>query len=244
MRSGTDTDRPTAIVIGASGAIGAAVTEALLRDPHYRVIGVSRQAPTAQHSRLQWYQTDHSEASMEALASTLSSPSVELERVVICTGTLHGDDFFPEKKIEQLQPRALRHLMEVNVLIPAGWLRALTPALTNARAVVAVVSARVGSITDNRSGGWYSYRSSKAALNMILKSLAVEYSRRAPGVKLLAFHPGTTDSALSRPFQKNLPTAKLFTPAFVAERLVHIMSAQRADGQLHFLDWQGQEVPW
>lgn len=244
MNSGTEHDGPVALVIGASGAIGSAVTAALISEARYRVIGVSRQAPTAQHERLQWHQTDHSEGSMEALASDLAASSVELERVVICTGTLHGDDFFPEKKIEQLQPHALRHVMEVNVLLPAGWLRALTPALTRSRAVVAVVSARVGSIADNRSGGWYSYRSSKAALNMLLKSLAIEYSRRAPGVKLLAFHPGTTDSALSRPFQKSVPEGKLFAPAFVAERLVQIMSAQRADGQLHFLDWQGQEVPW
>ncbi len=244
MQTTARNDDFTALVIGASGAIGAAVVDQLLSDGRYRVIAVSRQAPLAQHAKLQWFQTDHSEDSMKELAHILSQSSSVLARVVICTGTLHGDGFSPEKKIEHLEKQALRHVMEVNVALPAGWLRVLTPALSQSQAVVAVLSARVGSIEDNRSGGWYSYRSSKAALNMILKSLSIELARRAPGVKLLAFHPGTTDSALSQPFQKNVPAGKLFKPAFVAERLVAIMDAQRADGNLHFLDWQGLEVPW
>jgi NAD(P)-dependent dehydrogenase (short-subunit alcohol dehydrogenase family) len=232
-----------ALIIGASGSIGAAVANRFL-DTGYHVIGVSRQPAKMQHPNLTWYQTDHGEASMAEITESLSDSAASLQRVVICTGVLHGDDFAPEKKIEQLHVDAMRRVFDINVHVPAGWLRALTPLLCRSDAVVAVLSARVGSIEDNRSGGWYSYRSSKAALNMILKSLSIELARRAPGVKLLAFHPGTTDSALSQPFQKNVPAGKLFTPAFVAERLTAIMDAQRADGTLDFLDWQGLEVPW
>jgi NAD(P)-dependent dehydrogenase (short-subunit alcohol dehydrogenase family) len=110
--------------------------------------------------------------------------------------------------------------------------------------VVAVLSARVGSIGDNRLGGWYGYRASKAALNMFLQTAAVEYARRARRVKLLAFHPGTTDTALSAPFQKNVAAGKLFTPDFVAQRLLGLMDAAEPDGRLGFLDWAGKTVPW
>lgn len=238
------TNEGTALVIGASGAIGTAVTRQFLDTNRYHVIGVSRQPAGMTHRNLDWYQTDHSEASISEIRDSLSRAAPALQRVVICTGVLHGDHFSPEKKIEQLEADAMRHVFEVNVHLPASWLRTLTPLLCRSQAVVAVLSARVGSIGDNRSGGWYSYRSSKAALNMMLKSLSIELGRRAPDVKLIAFHPGTTDSPLSQPFQKNVPPVKLFAPAFVAQRLSHIMDEQRADGVLHFLDWQGLEVPW
>ena len=108
--------------------------------------------------------------------------------------------------IRMMHEAAMQHVLHVNTIVPALWLKALAPALKRASAsVVAVTSARVGSIGDNRMGGWYSYRASKAALNMVLKSAAIEYRRRAPRVKVMAFHPGTTDSDLSRPFQRGVP---------------------------------------
>jgi len=110
--------------------------------------------------------------------------------------------------------------------------------------VVAVLSARVGSITDNQLGGWYSYRASKAALNMVLKSAAVEYRRRLPRVKLLAFHPGTTDTALSRPFQRGVAPEKLFSPEFVARRLAQLLDQLQPDGELSYLAWDGSSIEW
>ena len=107
-----------------------------------------------------------------------------------------------------------------------------------------MLSARVGSIADNHLGGWYSYRCAKAALNMGLKSAAIELARRAKGIKLVAFHPGTVDTPLSEPFQKNVAPEKLFEPAFVAERLDEILAAHAADGELSYLDWAGKAVPW
>jgi len=109
---------------------------------------------------------------------------------------------------------------------------------------VTVFSARVGSVSDNRLGGWYGYRASKAALNMMLKTASVELKRRAKGVKLVSFHPGTTDTSLSKPFQKNVPEGKLFTPDFVAQQLLSLESRLVLDGELSYLDWQGQEIPF
>ena len=105
-------------------------------------------------------------------------------------------------------------------------------------------SARVGSIEDNRLGGWYSYRASKAALNMMLKSTAIEFARRSKNIKLIAFHPGTTDTTLSEPFQKNVPVGKLFQPSFVAQQLLSILEDVSVDGRASFLDWKGNDIDW
>ena len=93
-------------------------------------------------------------------------------------------------------------------------------------------------------GGWYGYRSSKAALNMLLKTASVEYARRNKNVKLISFHPGTTDTDLSKPFQSAVRAEKLFTPDFVASKLLELMNSSNIDGELSFLDWQGETVEW
>jgi len=136
-------------------------------------------------------------------------------------------------------------VLDTNTVVPALWLAGLVePLRRSSGCVVAVLSARVGSIADNRLGGWYSYRASKAALNMVLQTAAVEYRRRARRVRLLAFHPGTTDTPLSVPFQRNVPEDKLFTPAFVAAQLLQIMDEREGEGEVEFVDWAGKAVPW
>ena len=109
---------------------------------------------------------------------------------------------------------------------------------------IAVFSARVGSISDNQLGGWYSYRASKAALNMVLKCAAIELARLNPRAKLVAFHPGTTDTNMSKPFQKGVPAEKLFSPDFVASRLLVSLDSIVPDGELAFLDWDGKAIAW
>jgi NAD(P)-dependent dehydrogenase (short-subunit alcohol dehydrogenase family) len=110
--------------------------------------------------------------------------------------------------------------------------------------VVVALSARVGSIGDNRLGGWYAYRASKSALNMMLKTVSVEYARRVKNVKLISFHPGTTDTALSKPFQASVPKQNLFSTAFVADCLMGIMDEAEVDGQLSYVDWNGKAIAW
>jgi NAD(P)-dependent dehydrogenase (short-subunit alcohol dehydrogenase family) len=239
-----------AIVVGASGGIGDAVWRALLDEPAItRVHAVSRSAsPADAPPGLIWHQCDGSEDARAATVATigedLSEQDLSLHRVVICIGTLHGDDYRPERALAELSPAVMQEVYRVNAVLPMLWLASLAPLFKGSQCVAAAFSARVGSIADNRLGGWYSYRASKAALNMMLQSAAAELGRSARGVKLLAFHPGTTDTALSRPFQARVPEGKLFTVEYVAARLLAVMDAARPDGTLSFVDYAGATIDW
>jgi NAD(P)-dependent dehydrogenase (short-subunit alcohol dehydrogenase family) len=168
-----------------------------------------------------------------------------LSRVFICHGLLHDDASYPEKKLSEFDPTSFLNILNANTLTPLLWLKHLTTQMNHKNECKFVfLSARVGSITDNKLGGWYSYRSSKAALNMLLKSAAIELKRTVKNVKLIAFHPGTTDSPLSKPFQKNVPKGKLFTRDFVASALIDITNKAQLDGELSFVDWQGETIDW
>ena len=239
----------TALVVGADGGIGGALLSALLeQEQHARVFAVSRSAAPASAAapaKLDWRQCDQTETGIADVVDAIRESGMPLHRVVICPGILHGDGLRPEKALEQLRRSSMREVLDINTVLPTLWLSALTPLLRDTPdAVVAVLSARIGSIGDNNLGGWYSYRASKAALNMVLKTAAIEFARRAPRVKLLAFHPGTTDTELSRPFQARVPADKLFEPDFVAQRLLAIMEEAEMDGELSFVDWAGKSIPW
>lgn len=241
---------PAALVIGANGGIGRAVVQSLLADGRFaEVHAVSRSdvsdANIDGSTGLVWHRCDHSEAGISAVVGELRQAGLALHRVVICSAMLHGGELQPEKSLERIRRESMAAVFEVNTILPMLWMSALAPLLRSAGdSVVAVLSARVGSIADNRLGGWYSYRASKAALNMLLKTAAIELARRAPRVKLIAFHPGTTDTALSRPFQARVAADKLFTPEFVARRLGVVMDESPADGELSFIDWAGHAVAW
>jgi NAD(P)-dependent dehydrogenase (short-subunit alcohol dehydrogenase family) len=248
-------DNNSALVIGASGGIGTALVQRLLADPSYTsVIGISRSAtPPAECSpaecstapRLRWLACDGSPAAISATGVAISEAVPQLSRIIICSGILHDAEHGPEKMLEQLDADWMQAVLQANSITPMLWLRAVAAKLTRKQPCrIAVLSARVGSISDNQLGGWYSYRASKAALNMLLKTAAVELARRAPASKLIAFHPGTTDTPLSRPFQSRVPSDKLFTPDFVAERLLKIMHEANADGTLAYLDWDNKLIDW
>ena len=113
-------------------------------------------------------------------------------------------------------------------------------------ATVAPIRLRIGSIADNGKGGWYAYRASKAALNMLLKTSAIEYQRSLPGLRFIAFHPGTTDTPLSEPFQRSVPEGKLFTPKYVAQCLLQRLdeASAAADGQARFVAYDGSTIAW
>jgi NAD(P)-dependent dehydrogenase (short-subunit alcohol dehydrogenase family) len=166
-------------------------------------------------------------------------------RVCICHGVLHQGDIQPEKRLEDINETSMQSVLHSNVVIPSLWLKLLFDFLKGQNnCILIALSARVGSIGDNKLGGWYAYRASKSALNMVMKTAAIEYSRRAKNVKLIAFHPGTTDTNLSKPFQKRVAEDKLFTPSFVAKQVTEIMNHASVDGQLSFLDWAGKSIDW
>ncbi|WP_396588609.1 SDR family NAD(P)-dependent oxidoreductase [Bermanella sp. R86510] len=236
----------TSIVIGASSTIAQAVINQLLESGQY--VHAISQHPRPNNSiseNLHWWVCHYGEHHIDELVDVLAGEIREnIEHVIICNGQLHADGINVEKKLDDIQEASFHQILNSNALIPTLWLRSLLPLLRKQHTKIAVFSARVGSIGDNRLGGWYSYRASKAALNMLLKTAAIEYARSAKGVKLVAFHPGTTDTPLSKPFQANVPEDKLFTPEFVASQLLDILETKHADGELSFVDWDGKDITW
>jgi NAD(P)-dependent dehydrogenase (short-subunit alcohol dehydrogenase family) len=234
------------LIIGGHGGIAQAIIHTLLNTERDKaIVVVSRGQRPANAADIDWYQSDHGEASINEITQAFQEQGLVFDRVFICLGILHDDTVSPEKRLEDLNAESLLHVFNINSITPVLWLKHLLPVLKNTDpARVAVFSARVGSITDNHLGGWYGYRTSKAALNMLLKSTAIEYARRAPNVKIIAFHPGTMDTELSRPFSQNVPKDKLFSAAFVAKQVINILDAQTADGELSFVDWNHQPIDW
>ncbi len=247
----------TALIQGSSRGIGLALVERLLNEPRVgRVLacarrpdgsaGLARLAET-HAGRLQMVQLDITDSGqLEALADGLRAERLRPHLVINVAGILHdGQGLAPEKRLEDLDFERMQRVFAVNALGPALLCRHLLPLMaTDGKAVLAALSARVGSIGDNRLGGWYAYRSSKAALNQILKTASIEARRRFKNVVLAALHPGTTDTNLSRPFQANVPDDKLFSTDFVAERLLSVIDQLELGDSGGFFAWDGQSIPW
>lgn len=242
--------KSTAIIIGASGGLGSALCKRWQQDHKAdHVIAISRHAipddEKSRESNTHFIQCNYTESSIVDACEKIKILTDSISRVCICNGILHNEHVWPEKRIEDISLSALQEVFTINSIVPILWLTALVTLVKGqSDCVISVFSARIGSIDDNRSGGWYSYRASKAALNMLLKTAAIEYARRAKNVKLIAFHPGTTDTALSRPFQGSVKQDNLFTPDFVAKHLVNIMNNQCVDGELSFIDWENKAIAW
>jgi NAD(P)-dependent dehydrogenase (short-subunit alcohol dehydrogenase family) len=242
--------KSTALIIGASGGLGSALCQRWLQDEQIdSVIAVSRNplseekknTPKAMH----FIQCDYSEAAITDACKKIDTLTDCIAHICICNGILHDGEHWPEKRIEEVNARTLQDIFTINSVIPMLWLKSLVSIVKgNTDCIIAVFSARIGSIGDNRSGGWYSYRASKAALNMLLKTAAIEYARRAKNIKLIAFHPGTTDTALSKPFQRSVNSENLFSTEFVADHLVEIMKHQVTDGELSYIDWENKAIVW
>ena len=239
--------RYTALVVGASGGIGAAVIKQLLASSQVgKVITVSRQSIHVDDSRTTQLTLDVSqEHGRAALKHALAAEPIHFFFNAI--GTLHDEAHHlqPEKRLDQLSIENLSQVMNINAFTPILLLSALQDSFKGSHpTVIASLSARVGSITDNQLGGWYSYRASKAAHNMLLKTASIELKRLNKQSVVLCLHPGTTDTALSRPFQARVPNEKLFTPTYVAEQLLAVIAQRTPDDSGSFWDWNGQPVEW
>ena len=223
-----------AVVIGSSGGMGGALTSALVeRNGWTQVHALSRsEAPPpagAQGGRIDV--TDEA-----SIAAAVQGVPGEIDLVIVATGRLQGEGMSPERSFAALDPEALTRSFQVNAIGPALVAKHVLPRLAKDRpATFAVLSARVGSIEDNRLGGWYGYRASKAALNMLVRSLAIELARTRPLAVCVALHPGTVDTALSRPFQRNVAAGKLFTPGYSAERLLQVLDGTGTPRQRRLL---------
>ena len=226
----------SAVVIGASGGIGGALVSQLEGDPAFsRIFALARSFTGSARIDIL------DEASIAAAAAALPAP---LRLVIVATGALQGPGFpQPEKSYHTLDPVALMESFRLNTVGPSLVAKHLLPLMApRGKTVFAAISARVGSIGDNRAGGWHAYRASKAALNMILRNLAIETGRRNPDSVCVGLHPGTVDTGLSRPFQRGVAEGRLFTPDTSARHLLTVIDALTAADSGNVLAWDGQTI--
>jgi NAD(P)-dependent dehydrogenase (short-subunit alcohol dehydrogenase family) len=223
-----------AIVIGASGGIGSALSDAL-EQRGYWVARLHRQSqPPVDFD---------DEASLASAAATLADPS-PFDLIVVASGILSAGQGTPEKTFRAITADTFGTYFRVNATGPALAARHFLDLLRrDERAVFAFLSARVGSIGDNRLGGWIGYRASKAALNQIVRTIAIELSRTRKNSIVVALHPGTVDTGLSKPFQRNLPDGQLLSPADSAEALLDVINALGPQHSGNHFDWRGEQVP-
>lgn len=238
-------DRAVAVVIGASGGIGQALAEALAESTPVGAIFVTgRRPPPTQHPKLHAGALDLDDERSIAAAAAAASALGEVRMVCVATGMLHAEGLAPEKTWRSLDRASLLRVFEINSIGPALVAKHFLPLFPRrGRAVFAALSARVGSISDNQLGGWYAYRASKAALNMLLRTLALELGRRAPEAVCVGLHPGTVDTALSRPFQGNVAPGKLFTPQHAAAQLLRVIEGLTPAESGRVFAWDGAEIP-
>lgn len=221
-----------ALVIGASGALGSAFCELLNQDP--------RCAYVRELGRNSVPCLDLEDADSIAKAAAELTEEAPYQLIVHAAGLLHRGDIKPEKSYGAIEADALQAIFQVNTLGPALVLRHFLPLLDSSGAM-ALLGAKVGSIGDNRLGGWYAYRASKAALNMLIKTAAIELARTRPQTRLLSLHPGTVISALSQPFRG----ASAARPASLAAReLLSLIDRLRPADSGNFFAYNGDRLPW
>lgn len=232
----------SAVAIGATGGIGRAMVERIVADGAFDTVwAVSRSGGAFAGAKALTADLED-EASLASAAERIGQgPAPTL--IVVATGVLH-DGLQPERSFRQLDADHLLRDYRVNALGPALAAKHLLPLMPrDRRAVFAALSARVGSIADNRLGGWYAYRASKAALNMILRNLSVEMARSHPQAVIAGLHPGTVATDLSAPFQKGVAQGKLFTADYSAERLLSVLSNLTPADSGGVFAWDGVRVP-
>ncbi len=225
-----------AVVIGASGGIGAALLQILTRDPGFAVtFGLSRDTQPAIDLT--------NEATIARAAAIVRERDRPLRLVLDATGFLHGMGFRPERSWRDLDPAHLALSFALNATGPALLMKHFLPMLAaDEKSVFATLSAKVGSIGDNRIGGWYAYRAAKAALNQIVRTAAIELGRRRQAAICVALHPGTVATGLSEPFGKT--GLDVVTPAAAATRLLRVIDRLEPADTGGFFDYRGEPVPW
>lgn len=239
-----------AIVTGARGGIGAALVDSILAaSPANTVVATGRRADwiaEGQDPRCGRHQVDlTNEANVAALAARLRQDGWSPNVIFNTAGLLHDGDLQPERTWRHLDPAHLQRVFSAHVVVPAMLVKHLLPLMPRGeRAVFASLSARVGSIGDNRLGGWYGYRSTKAAHNMLLKTTSIEARRRWPRLVIASLHPGTVDSDLSEPFKRNVPAHKLFTPEYAATQLCAVSAGLTPADSGGFFAYDGQPIEW
>ena len=222
-----------ALIIGSSGTIGSAFVELLENNPKCSaVIGIHRHSENP---------IDYQDLSTIEIAAKRLSSEAPFHLIINTIGILHSPDWMPEKKLDDLNAEQLQGLMQVNAIGPSLTIKYFSKLLDPSGAVMATLSAKVGSIEDNRLGGWYSYRASKAALNMLIKTAAIEFGRTRPNNALVALHPGTVNSKLSKPFKGEQIGRP---PADAASDMLNVLLSLDKEDSGTFISYAGEQLPW
>lgn len=222
-----------ALVIGSSGTIGSAFMELLENDPACsEVIGINRSSADP----INYQDLTTIEGAAKALADR-----APFQLIINTIGILHSSEWMPEKKLDDLNPEQLQTLMQINAIGPGLTIKHFSKLLDPAGSVMAALSAKVGSIEDNRLGGWYSYRASKAALNMLIKTASIEFTRTKPNTALVALHPGTVNSRLSKPFKGEQIGRP---PLDAAQDMLNVLLSLSKEDSGTFISYSGERLPW
>lgn len=234
------------VVAGAGGGIGAAAVRHLESIPKVQTIYALSRTPGATSDKVQPIHMDYDDpASIEAAGAQISKDG-PLDLVFVATGILHdATGLRPEKDWRQLDPAHMSRVFHINATGPALLARALLPLLSGReRSVFAALSARVGSISDNRLGGWYSYRASKAALNMIIRTLAIELERKRRTTLCVGLHPGTVATELSSPFVSGVKPGQVVSPDVASANLLCVIDRLTPDDNGHLIAWDGAPISY
>ena len=232
-------------VIGASGGIGSAFIKLLSDEENISQLhAFSRRKMSLGHEKITSHEIDITdESSIQNAVQNLGD--IKFDIIILASGMLHDETTMPEKSLRDINIDNFNKIFLVNTFAPALVAKYFLPLLPkDKKSVFAALSARVGSISDNGLGGWYAYRASKAALNMILKNAAIETARRYKQACIIGLHPGTVDTGLSKPFQGNVAEGKLFTADQSAAYMLNVINNVTAEDSGHTFAWDGQKIPF
>ncbi len=248
-----------ALVVGANRGIGLEFVRQLLMMPQFETVWATYRTRESATKLMEMARSDLGkgerlrclsidvvdEEQIAAGIATMEQHTKQLHLALNCVGILHDGRMRPEKGIRQLEMEQLTRYFQVNSIPLALLAKYLFPLFKHSdRSVFASISAKVGSIGDNFLGGWYGYRASKAALNMLMRTAAIEYRRKSPETIVVTLHPGTTDTQLSEPFQANVPPEKLFSTERTVIQLLDVIAGLKLEDSGQFFNWDGQPLPW
>lgn len=222
-------------VIGSSGTIGNALGKCLsFRYPDSSIHLFSRNTA---------HKIDYSEEATMRKAADIASRTMPLDLVIIATGALHSEFCSPEKSIKDLSKEKFINIFEINAVTPALLAKYFLPKMSQRTpSVFMILSAKLGSISDNSIGGWYAYRMSKAALNMLVKNLSIEMNRKNKKNIVVSMHPGTVDSPLSKPYQRHLLKKNIFSPDYSASKIITVLEGLTSNDNGVFFSWDGSKI--
>ena len=234
-------------IVGASGGIGRAFVKLLTPDAAvHQIHAFSRSPVDWHHKKVRGHFLDLTDEASIDKAATDAAGTSSLDLVIVASGILHRDgELMPEKSMRHLDPKAMAEVLAVNTIGPALVAKHFLPKLRrHHKTVFAALSARVGSIGDNRLGGWPSYRMSKSALNMLIRTVSIEQARVLPESIVVSLHPGTTDTLLSRPFSKRVEASQLFSPTLAATQLLRVINGLEQKDSGGFFAYDGSRIDY